>query len=324
MEACANDKRGAPIAFLSHSWGNGGHTHAVVRRLAEGLRRAGVRPWLDEEQMYGDMLTRMCEGIDKADVFVVCVDCGPDGVDYPKKAYGAMNNVRREFDYAIHLGKPMIAAILHEHAKPTFAKPWPGPVGMLLGNHLYVDVSDPSKWDESLAQLSKLMQTVMRYPSRRWAVAFQRMRSLRREGDATAASNNSCREETCEPLPVPSRTAPLLIKRRSSAPPSMGSPEHRATSRKASPRKASPRKPSPRKPSPHRMRRWSSECGENVAVLQRIERVRTAFGCDASKGLICVDAVDHIAQQVLGKDSANAPMHVKLSKLERELGILHI
>ena len=43
-------------AFLTHDWGTdelGRSNHARVVRLATELRKAGLRPWLDENEMHG-------------------------------------------------------------------------------------------------------------------------------------------------------------------------------------------------------------------------------------------------------------------------------
>ena len=60
--------------FLSHNWGNDAASrdnHLRVATLARKLRAAGLKPWLDEEQMGGDIINQMSQGIESSKV--VCV-----------------------------------------------------------------------------------------------------------------------------------------------------------------------------------------------------------------------------------------------------------
>jgi hypothetical protein len=125
-------------AFLSHNWGMddlGRSNHARAVKVKQMLEAAGLRCWLDvptrilefafplalrlaniyipanawqEEQMQGDINSKMTQGIDDSAVIVVFVTN-----QYIKKvagdgAAGADDNCKMEFDYAVCItrGKP--------------------------------------------------------------------------------------------------------------------------------------------------------------------------------------------------------------------------
>lgn len=72
--------------FVAHDWGNdelGRSNHARVARVVAELTAAGLKAWFDEEQMRGDILERMAEGIEASEVVLVFVT-----ERYIKKASG--------------------------------------------------------------------------------------------------------------------------------------------------------------------------------------------------------------------------------------------
>jgi hypothetical protein len=121
--------------FASHDWGADGATHARVARVVEALRARRVDVWFDETHMRGNILDAMCAGIDKADVVLVFVT-----ENYLRKAASgdARDNVRREFMYA---AAHAAARLLPVRFETTLPRTWPGPVGMVLGAHLYIDLA---------------------------------------------------------------------------------------------------------------------------------------------------------------------------------------
>ena len=138
--------KGAPKydLFLSHDWGVDGadrDNHARVRQLNELLRGKGVAAWFDEEQMAGNVVDRMTEGIDRSTCVLVCVTSA-----YIKKVAGqgprgSDDNCKREFEYAcLRKGVEGLVAVVMEDAAKTPAD-WLGPVGFNLGTTLYVDAS---------------------------------------------------------------------------------------------------------------------------------------------------------------------------------------
>ena len=62
--------------FISHAWDDddeGRDNHARAKRLNEGLQRLGVKTWFYDEQMQGNILQRMAEGIERSAVVLICV-----------------------------------------------------------------------------------------------------------------------------------------------------------------------------------------------------------------------------------------------------------
>lgn len=79
--------------FLSHNWGKdelGRDNHARVVHIAGALKAAGLRPWLDEELMAGDINNTMSEAIDDSACVVVFVT-----ENYVKKASGKVCRANR-------------------------------------------------------------------------------------------------------------------------------------------------------------------------------------------------------------------------------------
>ena len=63
-------------AFLSHDWGTDDlqrDNHARVCRVAAALEAAGFKPWLDAQEMHGNIGMRMAEGIEKSQCVVVFI-----------------------------------------------------------------------------------------------------------------------------------------------------------------------------------------------------------------------------------------------------------
>ena len=80
-------------AFLTHDWGTdekGRDNHARVAAVHTALTAAGLRCWFDEEQMQGDINSKMTSGIDNSAVVVAFITSryttkvsglGPNGAD---------------------------------------------------------------------------------------------------------------------------------------------------------------------------------------------------------------------------------------------------
>lgn len=142
--------------FLSHDWGtdaSGRNNHQRVAAINEQLKAHGLITWFDAEQMEGDIVDKMCEGIDNTDCVVVFVTS-----NYMSKVGGAnaADNCKKEFSYAARRkGQSMLAVCMEE----TMRNPndWTGPVGMNLGGSLYIDLSS----DETLEKQSAALATAI-------------------------------------------------------------------------------------------------------------------------------------------------------------------
>lgn len=118
--------------FASHDWGTNGANHAKVAEVVAALRREGIEVWFDADDMKGNILDAMCDGINTSDVvlvfvtrkYIAKVESGSDS-----------DNVRREFMYAARQPQKLLPVRFEEELPAK----WSGPVGMLLGMQLYVD-----------------------------------------------------------------------------------------------------------------------------------------------------------------------------------------
>ena len=119
--------------FASHNWGTNGDTHRRVEKVVRGLRTKGIQVWFDQDDLKGNILSAMCSGMDASHVVLVFVTKA-----YIEKVQSGKetDNVRREFMYAAQTPEKLVP-ILFE----PLSLPWSGPVAMVLGTHLYHDMS---------------------------------------------------------------------------------------------------------------------------------------------------------------------------------------
>jgi hypothetical protein len=84
------------ISYASDRDDEGRDNHARAKRLNEGLQKLKVKTWFDDEQMQGNILQRMAEGIQRSAVALICVTR-----KYMEKvAQDGSNNCKFEFEYA--------------------------------------------------------------------------------------------------------------------------------------------------------------------------------------------------------------------------------
>ena len=143
--------------FASHDWGKDGHNHKRVRDVVVALRDMGYNVWFDENNLKGNIMDGICEGIDTCDVFLVFVTR-----NYVRKVQhgGDGDNCRREFMYAQQrVGTSRMVTIRFDSELPD---KWGGPVGMLLGERLYADLAINHKSSDRLRELSRLFPTKTR------------------------------------------------------------------------------------------------------------------------------------------------------------------
>lgn len=141
--------------FASHDWGVRSATHARVRAVVHLLRsRALLDVWFDETHMHGNLLDAMCRGIDESDVVLVFVTC-----QYVAKAESGndADNVRREFMYAAQQRRPMIPVRFDANLPAR----WSGPVGMMLGSHMYTDLSQTTATNVPARAFDALVQAIL-------------------------------------------------------------------------------------------------------------------------------------------------------------------
>tara|TARA_B110001450_G_scaffold255469_1_gene283114 strand:- start:32153 stop:32857 length:705 start_codon:yes stop_codon:yes gene_type:complete len=153
--------------FASHDWGIGASNHALVAQVVAELRRRNLSVWFDETHMRGNILDSMCRGIDSSDVVLVFLTA-----NYMKKveSRNGSDNVRREFMYAANTPDKFLCIKFDE----TLPSPWTGPVSMLLGSQLYVDLTEINS-----TRIDSLVDAIRhRSPRLLWKTAVQRTRIL--------------------------------------------------------------------------------------------------------------------------------------------------
>jgi len=146
-------------AFLTHDWGKdaeGRDNHARVVRVGRALERHGLRVWLDEEHMRGDINTKMADGIDGSACMVCFITKRYIEKANGKGTAGADDNCKFEFDYGLRRkGVARMVAVVME-ASSRNPREWKGVVGGKLGGLLYLDLSsdDESDFDSNVARLA--------------------------------------------------------------------------------------------------------------------------------------------------------------------------
>ena len=104
--------------FLTHDWGTdklGRNNHDRVVLVNEGLKKRGVKAWLDQERMRGDIVHQMTEGIEDSSVLVVFITENYIMKVAGKGPNGANDNCKVEFDYGVRrLGASMILPVVME------------------------------------------------------------------------------------------------------------------------------------------------------------------------------------------------------------------
>lgn len=148
--------------FLTHDWGEdeqGRNNHERVTRVNAALKQNGLVPWFDSERMNGNIMAQMCGGIDNASCIVVFIT-----ERYVQKVGGdnAADNCKKEFNYAERrkTGAKMIAVVMEPRMRdPT---KWNGPVGMVLGGNLYIDLADDHAFDDGVNKLIAAIRTMVK------------------------------------------------------------------------------------------------------------------------------------------------------------------
>jgi hypothetical protein len=169
--------------FASHDWGVNASNHAKVAQVVAELRRRDFPVWFDETHMRGNILDAMCQGIDSSDVVIVFLTS-----NYMRKVKSGNDhdNVRREFMYAANTPDKFVC-VKFDNALPN---PWTGPVSMILGSQLYVDLTDINS-----ARIDSLVDAIRhRSPRMLWKTAVMRTRKpptcTTRSRDSKLVSHN--------------------------------------------------------------------------------------------------------------------------------------
>uniref|UniRef100_A0A7S3RQA4 TIR domain-containing protein n=1 Tax=Emiliania huxleyi TaxID=2903 RepID=A0A7S3RQA4_EMIHU len=88
--------------FLTHDWGTDGEGRRAQERVAaitRALRGRGLRVCFDDERMQGNVVAKMCSGIDDSDVIVVFVS--QNYIERVAGRAGPQDHCKKEFEYAV-------------------------------------------------------------------------------------------------------------------------------------------------------------------------------------------------------------------------------
>ncbi|KAK3271746.1 hypothetical protein CYMTET_19919 [Cymbomonas tetramitiformis] len=126
--------------MISYSWAQ----KDVVRKVAKHLKRAGIRIWLDIEQMEGSIIDCMARAVDEASAVVMCLSA----------EYKMSRNCRLEAEYANLQAKPIIPLMVDVNC--DVAKT--GWTGMLVAGKLYYDFSSMQNFVASMDSLTTTLK----------------------------------------------------------------------------------------------------------------------------------------------------------------------
>jgi len=128
-------------AFLTHNWGEDNESrnnHKRVIQFKNALQSCGIQNlWLDEERMTGDIIKQMCNGIDQSGLIIVFITQNYIEKVAGRGPKGDNDNCLLEFNYANRKkgSSKLIAVVMEESCSDS--NKWDGPIGMILGGHLY-------------------------------------------------------------------------------------------------------------------------------------------------------------------------------------------
>jgi len=147
--------------FLTHDWGVNQFNHKRVSKINKALQSRGITTWFDDEQMEGDIKSKMTSGIDQSRVVVTFITSR-----YMRKVAGtnAEDNCRLEFGYACRrkTGARMLPVVMEAEMRDT--SQWEGQVGLVLGGSLYVDLADEDGFDAKIDDIVNRVVKIMGPP----------------------------------------------------------------------------------------------------------------------------------------------------------------
>ncbi|CAF4125103.1 unnamed protein product, partial [Rotaria sordida] len=95
----------------------------LCKQIYEELSKAGYRIWIDFDQMHGNVMDAMAQGIEQSHIIIVCMS----------EHYRKSNYCRAEAHYAFQQQRKIVPLILQKQYKPD------GWLSFLIGHLLYVD-----------------------------------------------------------------------------------------------------------------------------------------------------------------------------------------
>lgn len=150
--------------FLSHNWGENHINHLKVKTINDILKQRGLKTWLDENKIDGNIRFKMAEGIDNTKCIVVFITR-----EYRDKVNGIdmKDNCKYEFTYAMNQfgSQNMIPVIMEPEMRET--NKWKGELGAALGSMLYIDFTVESEIEKKYDELYKRIRHVIHRESKK-------------------------------------------------------------------------------------------------------------------------------------------------------------
>jgi len=130
--------------MLSYNWGS----QPIVLKIAESLKNAGFKIWLDVEQMHGSTLEAMADAVENASCVLICMS----------EKYKDSPNCRLEGEYTNKNKKLFIPLMMQQNYTP---KGW---LGIMLGSKLWFSFEDDTNWEKKMCSLIKELTAVGVFP----------------------------------------------------------------------------------------------------------------------------------------------------------------
>lgn len=125
--------------------------------------------WFSGDSVEGDVIDKVCSGIDESEVVVVCISQAY--LDKVGGKHGPLDTCKKEFEYAERTkGVDKLVAVVMDPAVRN-PREWRGGVGMVLGSHPFKDLSmDESEatWEANLNGLYMELMALLKGERLRW------------------------------------------------------------------------------------------------------------------------------------------------------------
>jgi len=163
VSACSHNTDRRFDVFLTHDWGTdseGRRTHERVAQINKYLKSRGLSTCFDEDRMAGNVIDKMCAGIDDSDLIAVFVT--QNYIDKVGGKHGPHDNCKKEFEYAERTkGADRLLSVVMESAVRDTRK-WRGGVGMVLGSRSSVDLACEQDSEQGSQALQTLYEAIMK------------------------------------------------------------------------------------------------------------------------------------------------------------------
>lgn len=127
--------------MISYQW----DYQPEVRKICEALKRFRFNVWMDLDKMSGDIYKKMAEGVEGAEIIIICMST----------KYQNSENCNKEFEYAQVRKKTIIPIKMEKDFNAA------GSLGLITAGKLYIDFSNMSKFDENIKSLKKEIESHM-------------------------------------------------------------------------------------------------------------------------------------------------------------------